>query len=421
MPMLNGLRAVRWSLLVVVVAAMGVGCELVASVDRSQIGQEPVPGAGGSGGAPDAGQDADAAVLPDVSADVRVDVAPDVAADVSIDVQPDVPQDVQPDVDPCATANCTECQTCSQGICVDKVAKTPCTPDTSDCTDDVCNATGQCTHPAKPNDCGSRECGASPSGCITACGTCQDGKTCNASQVCVDPCGEVTCGVCQTCSAGTCVDKPNPTPCNDSNACTLTDVCQNGACVGSNLKVCDPPDQCHENGVCNTGTGQCNYANKAGTPVCNDGDACTHGETCQSGICTPATTETCNSPDQCHVAPEAGTGACDHDAGTCNYPAKANNTSCDTTNLCTPGRTCQAGSCTGGTTVPCLALDQCHDPGTCNPADGQCSNPPKTDNTPCDTADLCKSGWTCQTGSCIGGTTVVCDAGTCDPDAGACI
>ncbi len=79
--------------------------------------------------------------------------------------------------------------------------------------------------------------------------------------------------------------------CSDGNACTTTDTCQSGVCVGSNPVVCPTSDQCHETSFCNTATGLCS----ASTPrpdgtACNDGAACTTGDACRSGLCVSALT-----------------------------------------------------------------------------------------------------------------------------------
>jgi RHS repeat-associated protein len=52
-------------------------------------------------------------------------------------------------------------------------------------------------------------------------------------------------------------DLPAGTACNDNNACTQIDTCQNGTCTGSNPVVCTAQDQCHDAGTCDTATGQC--------------------------------------------------------------------------------------------------------------------------------------------------------------------
>jgi hypothetical protein len=79
--------------------------------------------------------------------------------------------------------------------------------------------------------------------------------------------------------------QPNGTPCNDGNACTQTDACQSFACVGANPVVCTALDQCHEAGTCNPGSGVCSTPVKAeGTP-CSDGDVCTGTDACHTGAC----------------------------------------------------------------------------------------------------------------------------------------
>jgi hypothetical protein len=61
------------------------------------------------------------------------------------------------------------------------------------------------------------------------------------------------------------------TTCNDGNACTETDVCQGGVCVGTNPVSCPPPsDACHAAGVCDPASGSCS------NPVVSDGLQCGH-------------------------------------------------------------------------------------------------------------------------------------------------
>ena len=43
--------------------------------------------------------------------------------------------------------------------------------------------------------------------------------------------------------------------------------------------------ECHEAGVCNSETGECTYQPKANGVSCDDGNACTQSDTCQSGVC----------------------------------------------------------------------------------------------------------------------------------------
>ncbi|MBI3449616.1 MAG: hypothetical protein HY049_11965 [Acidobacteria bacterium] len=81
------------------------------------------------------------------------------------------------------------------------------------------------------------------------------------------------------------------TPCNDGDACTQSDSCQAGVCVGGDPVVCAAADQCHELGVCDTGTGQCSNPAKTVGSSCDTGDPSTWG-VCSSGFCLDASVST---------------------------------------------------------------------------------------------------------------------------------
>jgi hypothetical protein len=106
--------------------------------------------------------------------------------------------------------------------------------------------------------------------------------------------GTVSCGAgacantvpaCVSGVPATCTPQPNGTACDDGNACTLTDACQAGICVGSNAATCAPPDQCHLAATCNAITGTCDYVNKPDNTPCDDGVACTLADACVDGAC----------------------------------------------------------------------------------------------------------------------------------------
>ena len=136
---------------------------------------------------------------------------------------------------------CTTVDACAGGVCV---GGSPVNCDDSDaCTTDSCNpADGQCSH-------------------VTI--------TCNDNNTCTD----------DTCNPATgCVYTPNDAnTCTDGNACTQTDLCQAGACVGTNPVVCDDGNPCTTD-TCNTTSGACVYTNN--TNPCDDGNPCTTGDTC---------------------------------------------------------------------------------------------------------------------------------------------
>jgi hypothetical protein len=77
----------------------------------------------------------------------------------------------------------------------------------------------------------------------------------------------------------------NGAACSDANVCTQSDTCQSGTCVGSNPVVCAASDQCHAVGTCNTSTGVCSNPVKPDGATCDDGNACTAGDTCGGGVC----------------------------------------------------------------------------------------------------------------------------------------
>jgi hypothetical protein len=109
---------------------------------------------------------------------------------------------------------------------------------------------------------------------------------------------------------------------------------------------------------------------------------------------------TCIALDQCHVA-----GICDPATGSCSHPAAANATVCNDGDAKTVGDVCIDGSCHGGEScleVACKALDQCHLAGLCDKGTGSCSHPIKDDGSPCDDGDAGTVGDTCTNGVCAG-------------------
>jgi hypothetical protein len=191
---------------------------------------------------------------------------------------------------------------------------------------------------------------------------------------------------------GACASQPNGTACNDANPCTQTDTCQGGACVGSNPITCSAQDQCHDAGTCNMQTGACSNPARANGTSCSDGNNCTQSDTCQSGNCTGATPVTCSPQDQCHDA-----GTCNPSTGVCTNPPKANGSACNDGNACTLTDTCQSGVCTGSNPMTCAAQGECTT-GACVPATGACTNPPIADGTIC-TGGLCAAGVCRQAGN----------------------
>jgi hypothetical protein len=191
------------------------------------------------------------------------------------------------------------------------------------------------------------------------------------------------------------------------NSCLTNSDCASGLCVTESRtrKTCrcvtpsdcpQPTDQCQ---IATCANGACSNPPKQDGTICDDGDACTQTDTCVNGACIGGNPVVCSPVDQCH-----DTGVCNPKTGICSNPIKQNGAACDDGDACTQTDECQNGVCVGTNSIVCAALDQCHDPGTCDPKTGDCSNPPKPDGSTCQSGD--------QTQTCQGG--VCCTPATCE-------
>ncbi len=155
------------------------------------------------------------------------------------------------------------------------------------------------------------------------------------------------------------------------------------------------------------GLGLCTHI--ANSAPCSDGAFCTVNDTCQAGQCRGTPRDCSAIGDQCND------GLCDETADACVAQARGDGAPCSDANACTQTDTCQAGACTGTQPVVCTALDPCHAAGACDPATGACAQPAQPDGTPCNDANECTVGESCQAGICAGATLVDRDQdGICD-------
>ena len=307
---------------------------------------------------------------------------------------------------------CTQTDSCQSGTCVGTnplADGTPCSDDNACTQTDVCDS-GACV--GVPLEDGT---------------PCDDGNVCSANDSCqaglcegtVLPNGTTCddtneCTVTDVCYSGTCLGNAaqDGLTCDDSDACTQIDTCGNGSCRGSDPIVCAALDDCHDAGVCNPANGTCSDPVKHDGVTCDDNDACTQTDACSSGFCTGNNPVICTASDQCHVA-----GTCDPANGACSNPAKQDGATCNDNNACTQTDTCSSGTCTGGNPVVCSASDQCHSAGTCDPVTGNCSNPNQADGTPCNDNSNCTAGDMCVSGLCLGDLPG-CGDGLMDPTCG---
>lgn len=260
--------------------------------------------------------------------------------------------------------------------------------------------------------------------------------SCNDNNPCTDDACEPAVG---------CVSTPNALPCDDNDLCTKGDICADSACASGQAIACDDKNGCTADS-CDPISG-CVF-----TPTsnqCNDGNACTKADTCQTkGLCqgdevvcddgNPCTADSCKPTTGCSF--EAMVGACD-DGDPCT-----NGDACKAS-VCQPGQflceclsdsDCQkkdTDKCDGllycnkvkipyvcadqpGTKVVCDAsLDTACQKSACNPATGACSLKPMSDGTSCDDKNACTENDACQAGECVGGKILACaDSNPCTDD-----
>ena len=291
------------------------------------------------------------------------------------------------DGDPCTVAD-----QCAEGLCSGFALECDCTSD-EDCDqfedEDLCNGTLYCDQSQQPFRCEVE------AGTVKECPVVDD--QCMAS-ACLPGTGE-------------CVTAPsnNGFACDDEDACTIGDICQDGGCLSGVAPNCNDGNGC-TNDLCDPLQG-CTYDDNE--EPCNDGNACTGSDQCQGGSCEGGLPLQCDDNNPCTddwCAPQAG---CVHNA---------NQESCDDGNLCTENDVCLNGQCTGGPMTDCTDNNPCTADG-CLPEAG-CSYTATT--TPCTDNDPCTMNDQCLNGVCVSGAQVSCDDGnpcTADScgDAGICL
>ena len=152
------------------------------------------------------------------------------------------------------------------------------------CTSDACAATtGACSH--APTD--GLACDIDGSGCTQgdACkaGACAAGplKVCPAVK---DLCLKAIC-LSESATQATCGTEPDKAggTCDDASACTTGDLCDGkGACTG---KAVDCSGTACQTATCDPSDGSCSKKKKPEGSPCDDGDVCTVVDSCSNGAC----------------------------------------------------------------------------------------------------------------------------------------
>ena len=277
--------------------------------------------------------------------------------------------------------SCTSASQCVNGAC-QGTAATVCN-DNNPCTDDSCNASIGCVFTPNTQPCNDGK-------VCTEADTCAGGACNGTAKICNDndPCTSDTCIEPSAC-VYTAISGPS---CNDGNVCTLTDICQTGACTGSNPKVCNDGKVCTDDS-CDPTTG-CKYTNNLAG--CDDSNPCTTTDLCQNGVCVGTGGLSCEDGNPCTTDSCNGGTGCTH----------SNNTlPCDDGNACTQNDKCQSGGCTNTQGVNCDDGNPCT-ADSCDPATG-CKYTPQPG--PCTDKNECTTGDTCSGGSCVTTGTPNCD------------
>ncbi len=162
------------------------------------------------------------------------------------------------------------------------------------------------------------------------------------------------------CTGSGCASMPRDdgTACDDGNVCTNGDACTDGVC-GGNAVSCDDgvactADDCGASGCVHIGIPDCCDADED----CNDRNVCTGAETCVAGTCIPGTPLVCSDDVGCTVdGCDPAQGCLVIESTGCCAPGA----SCDDGDACTGVETCDtsSGSCQTGTPLACDDGDAC--------------------------------------------------------------
>ena len=344
--------------------------------------------------------------------------------------------------------NCTDNNACTKNDACDELGSCVgtsvfCIQDENPCTVEKCDPTVGCVQlkPAIPCDDGepctlNSACkdGVCLGGDVTDC---NDGNGCSMD-VCVtgegcDNSMPVDCADGNTCTVDSCeipsgcthTSLENGARCDDGNACTANESCNDGACGLSTDVTCQDENVCTDDS-CDVKFGCVNLANSG---TCTDGSACTIGDFCADKYCVggypivcddgnPCTTDSCNSST-------SGSGETTVPAGCVAAPADY--FACDDNNPCSLGDYCYGSICYGGEGDGCDDGNACTNDSCSESQPSGCSHTINPDASECSDGNVCTYGDSCdpQTGACKGGVETQtcfdednCTSDVCDPTLG---
>jgi hypothetical protein len=228
---------------------------------------------------------------------------------------------------------------------------------------------------------------------------------CESDQACALLMGEISPCLRARCDlfSGLCVTHKQPSglACDDGDTCTTNDICDQGICQGGVPVTCDDENACTQD-VCLPESGCSSTPLEGG---CNDGDPCTVGESCQSGLCVATEVTDCDDENTCT------TDECISGIGCVHEPEPGE--PCDDQNACSSKSECTgSGACGGLSFIDCDDQDPCT-ADTCEPEYGCVFTP---NNGPCNDGSVCTDNDVCSLGTCAGTPLTCNDQDACTVD-----
>lgn len=283
---------------------------------------------------------------------------------------------------------CTEGDTCLGTVCV--ATPKDCTHLDSDCSSGYCSpAAGACQVDAQPDGIACND-----DNLCTLFDSCTEGDCVGESIDCSALEDSCNTGKCDP-STAACFKSPKPGngACNDLDPCTVLDQCDEGTCSGSAVDCSHLEGACIQ-AACNPNSGLCVTSLRPDGTPCDDGNACTIDGACSAAFCASDTIDCSALQTPCSLA------QCDAATGLCYAQPKAEGTSCNDDDPCTLLDSCSEGEC-AGYVKDCSVFDGPCSSGICNAVNGFCGQDVFETGTACDDGDPCTGPDLCSGLSCV--------------------
>ncbi|HET9955679.1 MAG TPA: hypothetical protein VFQ61_14290, partial [Polyangiaceae bacterium] len=229
-----------------------------------------------------------------------------------------------------------------------------------------------------------------------ACRNCDDNNPCTADACTAKGCTHTI--VEGSCSGGVCVQGQCCTGCIDGDG-----NCQKGLSPdgcgrgGGKCTTCFDRQPCTFD-LCLEGS--CQYPQKDDNTSCeSDKDVCNGESICRGGKCVAGTPLNCDDNNPCTD------DKCDPAAGCQKSPIEG---SCNDGDPCTISDTCVEGSCKGGATATCNDNEVCTQD-LCDSTGSGCKNVPIDQGKDCDDGNSCSTASICDNGKCVTTAGTACD------------